>query len=576
MSGRVTLSGRNNMLSPRSVYLDDVLIGHVRPFRTPGVGVHWGAFDKQGRSHGDRYISDWAAADALSRGYKVKNPAGLTVKHMKGWGYYLVNRNGQHVQVRIGGRVISYFDRKTEAQKAAQAVERKQNPSWRRTVKRTKKARKAMAKELGHEYVEFPSRQKQSWIARGRKRRGVPLAEKVRRLGPLPNRRRHYSTIYEGPNGVYFVTSEQPPHGGRIFFVRKFHPDTARIERVGQSWDLSDARQQAKEMAGTAHRNPGRGRRRNPVKPAGFKTESSGTLWYKEYTSLRAAEKKLQELLHKGYRANINFLGGKHRVRVGMDDGPEYNPSIRRYKKGRLSGFEAATGRAVKFFRRKGSATRKARRSRRTTRSNPAYAIRESFGGKPLGIASSLESAKSMAKTMSMTQPVDVWSTSGGRYGQGEVVWHYADGKGTRMGRRSRRTRTNPTERYQIRAAGRIFTVSAKTKAAAQAEVQKYCRQHGLVVRNGSGSIRKTKKRTRAMGATHYQAGPYRGHQTKFKKFKPQRTMIGGRHVTMNRKRTRNRKKSVSMLVPRSTRRTIKAVERRTSKALSRYLGGSR
>lgn len=53
------------------------------------------------------------------------------------------------------------------------------NPSWRSTVKSVKKRRRASAKESGYKYVDFPSRQKQSWVARGRTKRRV-------------NRRRRY------------------------------------------------------------------------------------------------------------------------------------------------------------------------------------------------------------------------------------------------------------------------------------------------------------------------------------------------------------------------------------------------
>ena len=38
------------------------------------------------------------------------------------------------------------------------------------------------------------------------------------------------SKVYEGRGGIYFVTSEQPPHGKRIFNVRRFQKETADIE----------------------------------------------------------------------------------------------------------------------------------------------------------------------------------------------------------------------------------------------------------------------------------------------------------------------------------------------------------
>lgn len=52
------------------------------------------------------------------------------------------------------------------------------------------------------------------------------------------------SRVYEGPGGVYFVTSEQF-HGSsgvskpRRYTVRKFHPDTADISTFGPFNELS-------------------------------------------------------------------------------------------------------------------------------------------------------------------------------------------------------------------------------------------------------------------------------------------------------------------------------------------------
>jgi len=46
------------------------------------------------------------------------------------------------------------------------------------------------------------------------------------------------------------------------------------------------------------------------------------------------------------------------------------NASIRKYKKGRLSGYEAATGRAVKWFRARGSATKAKRKTTARRKSN--------------------------------------------------------------------------------------------------------------------------------------------------------------------------------------------------------------
>ena len=72
----LTLTGPNGFALVRFVYCDDILIGSVVPI------VHydgktlpsWQAMDIQGNSHGDRYISDYAAARqlALALGLEVR------------------------------------------------------------------------------------------------------------------------------------------------------------------------------------------------------------------------------------------------------------------------------------------------------------------------------------------------------------------------------------------------------------------------------------------------------------------------------------------------------------------------
>ena len=73
----VTLSGRNNLRDIRTVYLDDVEIGSVVPVVTHD-GIEpwetWEARDLSGQSHGDRYLTDWYAADALSRSPRQGSP----------------------------------------------------------------------------------------------------------------------------------------------------------------------------------------------------------------------------------------------------------------------------------------------------------------------------------------------------------------------------------------------------------------------------------------------------------------------------------------------------------------------
>ena len=40
-------------------------------------------------------------------------------------------------------------------------------------------------------------------------------------------------TVYQGPGGVFFTTSEKPPHGPRRHTVRQFHPSTGVVDTVG-------------------------------------------------------------------------------------------------------------------------------------------------------------------------------------------------------------------------------------------------------------------------------------------------------------------------------------------------------
>ena len=40
-------------------------------------------------------------------------------------------------------------------------------------------------------------------------------------------------TVYQGPGGTYFITSEQPPHAALACTVRQFKPDTCDISTAG-------------------------------------------------------------------------------------------------------------------------------------------------------------------------------------------------------------------------------------------------------------------------------------------------------------------------------------------------------
>lgn len=138
----------------------------------------------------------------------------------------------------------------------------------------------------------------------------------------------NFSYIYEtkGPRGW------QKGGKGLIKSSGKSNPSPGWFDRCMEGVSRSGSAYDPGAVCGALEKKMGYSRRNPAIKPRGFKTEASRTLWYKEYTSLRAAEKKLQELLHEGYRAAINFLNGKHRVRVGMDDGPgaEFEENRRR------------------------------------------------------------------------------------------------------------------------------------------------------------------------------------------------------------------------------------------------------
>ncbi len=59
-----------------------------------------------------------------------------------------------------------------------------------------------------------------------------PATERFFRSRTLP-------TVYEGAGGIFFVTSEQPPHGKRAYTVRRFNPATRAISTVGEHCKLS-------------------------------------------------------------------------------------------------------------------------------------------------------------------------------------------------------------------------------------------------------------------------------------------------------------------------------------------------
>lgn len=71
-------------------------------------------------------------------------------------------------------------------------------------------------------------------------------------------------SVYEGPNGVYFVTYERGPHGPGAYSVRHF--TGTKVETVGEFMGHSkpDAQQKAKGLAGRAARKRTAALRRAP------------------------------------------------------------------------------------------------------------------------------------------------------------------------------------------------------------------------------------------------------------------------------------------------------------------------
>lgn len=60
--------------------------------------------------------------------------------------------------------------------------------------------------------------------------------------------------VYQGEGGIYFVTSEQPPHGPRAYSVRQYDPASKQINTIGSlcSMTRAVAHRQAAELAGPA------------------------------------------------------------------------------------------------------------------------------------------------------------------------------------------------------------------------------------------------------------------------------------------------------------------------------------
>lgn len=58
--------------------------------------------------------------------------------------------------------------------------------------------------------------------------------------------------VYQGSGGVYFVTSEKPPHGARSYSVRRYDPAEKSIDTVGEfcSMTRDHAHREAARLAG--------------------------------------------------------------------------------------------------------------------------------------------------------------------------------------------------------------------------------------------------------------------------------------------------------------------------------------
>jgi hypothetical protein len=61
------LSGPNGYALPRTVYVNDIEIGTVKPVvhNYNGGSIYWQAVDTHGNSHGDRWLTDFFAAKQL-------------------------------------------------------------------------------------------------------------------------------------------------------------------------------------------------------------------------------------------------------------------------------------------------------------------------------------------------------------------------------------------------------------------------------------------------------------------------------------------------------------------------------
>lgn len=65
-------------------------------------------------------------------------------------------------------------------------------------------------------------------------------------------------SLFVGPGGIYFTTSEQPPYGARKHSVRQYNPATKQISTVGEfcSMSATSARNKARHLSGANDPRP--------------------------------------------------------------------------------------------------------------------------------------------------------------------------------------------------------------------------------------------------------------------------------------------------------------------------------
>lgn len=135
-------------------------------------------------------------------------------------------------------------------------------------------------------------------------------------------------SLFVGPGGIYFTTSEQPPHGTRQHSVRQYNPETKQVSTVGEfcSMSATSARNKARHLSGA---NDPRPSTLAPVTPAEqLATDivrGGGTCTATESEGLILLAKRHHKLMEddcngaKVYDANGEPLPKLHRLRVAIE-----------------------------------------------------------------------------------------------------------------------------------------------------------------------------------------------------------------------------------------------------------------